>query len=71
MAHYAYKYACYDIDYEKYCELVKKFEEENKTEFNGDPNYDGDCWYVMELWLKELIAENNQLKADLRKAQEK
>jgi hypothetical protein len=70
MAHYAYKYACYDIDYEKYCQLVKKFEEEAGRKHDGDSNYDGDNWLIMEMWINELIEENNKLKNDLRKAQE-
>lgn len=65
MAHYAYKCACYDINYEKYKSLVKKFEEEFGREHDGDSNYDGDNWYVMEMWIRELTTENEQLKQQI------
>lgn len=65
MAHYAYKHACYDIDYEKYKELVARFEKEQGCEHNGDSNYDGDNWYIVAMWIEELRAENAALAAAL------
>ena len=63
MAHYAYKCACYDIDYPKFQQLVKQFEEQEGREHDGDSNYDGDNWYIMEMWIRELRAENERLRA--------
>ena len=57
MAHYAYKHACYDIDYEKYKELVAQFEKEEGREHDGDSNYDGDNWYIVAMWIEQLRAE--------------
>ena len=60
MAHYAYKSACYDIDYEHYKELVAQFEKEESREHDGDSNYDGDNWYIMAMWINQLRADNEQ-----------
>ena len=68
MAHYAYKYACYDIDYEKYKELIAQFEKEEGREHDGDSNYDGDNWYIMAMWITQLRAENSALKSELAEA---
>ena len=62
MAHYAYKHACYDIDYEKYKQLVKQFEQEEGREHDGDSNYDGDNWYIMAMWINELRAKVAELE---------
>jgi hypothetical protein len=62
MAHYSYKHVCYDIDYEKWKELEKRFEEENGEPPDGDPSYLGDNWYLAEMWIRELIEENKKLK---------
>ena len=70
MAHYAYKCACYDIDYPKFQQLVKQFEEQEGREFDGDSNYDGDNWYIMEMWIRELRAENERLRASPASAPE-
>ena len=70
MAHYAYKCACYDIDYPKFQQLVKQFEEQEGRKFDGDSNYDGDNWYIMEMWIRELRAENERLRASPASAPE-
>ena len=63
MAHYAYKHACYDIDYEKFKQLVKQFEQEEGRKHNGDSNYYGDNWYIMAMWIKELRAKVTELES--------
>lgn len=62
MAHYAYKHVCYDIDYEHWQKLIARFEKEEGREFEADGNYDGDNWYIAEMWIRELIEENKKLK---------
>ena len=63
MAHYAYKHACYDLDYEKFQQLVKQFEQEEGREHDGDSNYDGDNWYIMAMWINELRAKIAELES--------
>lgn len=54
MAHYAYKHACHDIDYKKFQQLVEKYKAENNGEYDGESSYDGDNWYIMAMWIREL-----------------
>ena len=66
MAHYAYKECLYDIDYQKYLQLVEQFEAVSKRECDCDSNYNGDNWLIAAMWINELRAENQRLKDLLR-----
>jgi hypothetical protein len=55
MAYYAYKDLCYRIP-ERITESIEGFE--------GDPNYDGDYWTAAAMWVDELLAEIEALKAE-------
>lgn len=67
MAHYAYKHVAYDIDHGYWKKLGERFKKETGREPDGDSNYDGDNWYLAEMWIKELIEENKLLTKKLRK----
>lgn len=69
MAHYAYKHVIYDIDYEAFKKYEEEFEKEVGRESDGDSNYNGDNWYVVELWIRDLIAKNKELEKKLKHKQ--
>jgi hypothetical protein len=62
MAHYAYKHVCYDIDCGEFNKYIKKFEKESGHSCDMDASSNGDYWYVVELWIRDLLKENKQLK---------
>ena len=50
MAYYTYKSVCHDIP----SHIEEKFEERYGREPDGDPNYNGDCWTLVSMWIEEL-----------------
>ena len=68
MAHYAYKNVVYDLIPVGFRErFVRDFEQNSGTDFDGDPNYDGDEWLLTEAYIKSLKEEISDLKERLRK----
>lgn len=50
MAYYTYKRVVDNIpEYYK-----DKFEEEHGVEPDGDPNYNGDDWLLVSMWIEDL-----------------
>ena len=71
MGYYAYKVCLYDIDYEKYKQLVEQFEKEYGRECDCDSNYDGDNWYIAAMWIEQLrkrVAELEEQLIEVSKA---
>lgn len=58
MAYYTYKDVYYSVP-EKYEE---KFEEEFHREPDGDPNYNGDCWTIVGMYVADLESKIEELK---------
>lgn len=58
MAAYSYKYACYRPEIQKY---IDNFELVYEREFDGDSNYDGDYWLVVDDYISDLIKERDEL----------
>lgn len=50
MAYYTYKGVCHRIPQEYY----DKFEEKYGRECDDDPNYNGDLWTLVSMWIDDL-----------------
>lgn len=63
MACYSYKEVVCSIP----PEYESKFNDEFGRESDGNPNYDGDYWTITGMWIDDLQAEIEMLKAELSK----
>ena len=61
MAWYAYKDVCHNIP-DSY---IDGFKEKYGSDFDGDPNYDGDYWVVVADYIEDLLSEIKELKSEL------
>lgn len=58
MAWYTYKDVCYSIP----SHIEERFEQEHQREPDCDPNYNGDYWTLVAMWIEELEATIKSLK---------
>lgn len=63
MAAYSYKLVCHRPELEPY---IEAFEKKYGEEFDGDANYDGDCWIVASDYIDDLEDERDELVKALR-----
>jgi len=64
MANYSYKDVVYNIP----PQFEVMFEQCYGREPDGDPNYNGDCWTLVGMWIDSLQAENAHLKDQLMRS---